>query len=176
MSSPVLDFVSIFVRLFVVIDPFGSLVLFVAMTGTTDTKTRRTITNDAVVYGGLILLFFAILGSYILSFFGVSIEALEIAGGLILLIMGIEMVREVFEHDTGKEAVIRNVPNPRIEAEEHYYNPEHKKLAEMGYRHSRELKEEISIMLEDLAAHRPRIEALSDVISPHTAWKASGIN
>lgn len=94
MSSPILDFVSIFVRLFVVIDPFGSLVLFVAMTGTTDTKTRRTITNDAVVYGGLILLFFAILGSYILSFFGISIEALEIAGGLILLIMGIEMVRE----------------------------------------------------------------------------------
>ena len=94
MSSPLLDFVSIFVRLFVVIDPFGSLVLFVAMTGTTDTKTRRTITNDAVVYGGLILLFFAILGSYILSFFGISIEALEIAGGLILLIMGIEMVRE----------------------------------------------------------------------------------
>ena len=87
-----------------------------------------------------------------------------------------QMVKEVFEHDTGMEAVIRNVPNPRIEAEEHYYNPEHKKLAEMGYRHSRELREEISIMLEDLAVHRPRIEALSDVISPHTAWKASGIN
>lgn len=94
LTSPTLEFVSIFVRLFVVIDPFGSLVLFVAMTGTTDNKTRKTITNDAVVYGGLILLFFAIFGSYILSFFGISIEALEIAGGLILLIMGIEMVRE----------------------------------------------------------------------------------
>ncbi len=94
MGSEILDFVSIFVRLFVVIDPFGSLVLFVAMTGSLDNRTRRVITNDAVVYGGLILLFFAVFGSYLLSFFGISIEALEIAGGLILLIMGIEMVRE----------------------------------------------------------------------------------
>lgn len=94
MTTPSLDFLNTFIRLFVVIDPFGSLVLFIAMTGSTDRKARRTITVDATLYGGLILIFFAIFGSYILFFFGISIEALEIAGGLIMLIMGIEMVRE----------------------------------------------------------------------------------
>ena len=94
MATLMLDFLNIFIRLFVVIDPFGCLVLFIAMTASTDVKTRRTITVDATLYGGLILVFFAILGSYILYFFGISIEALEIAGGIILLIMGIEMVRE----------------------------------------------------------------------------------
>ena len=94
MSSLGLEFLGIFVRLFVVIDPFGSLVLFIAMTNSMDQKGRRTVIRDATVYGGMILVLFAILGSYILYYFGISIEALEIAGGLILLIMGIEMVRE----------------------------------------------------------------------------------
>ncbi len=94
MATPFLNFLSIFIRLFVVIDPFGSLVLFIAMTADTGEKSRKTITIDATLYGGLILIFFAIFGSYILLFFGITIEALEIAGGIILLIMGIEMVRE----------------------------------------------------------------------------------
>lgn len=94
MATPELEFLNTFIRLFVVIDPFGSLVLFIAMTGSTDVKTRRTITVDATLYGGLILIFFAVFGTYILYFFGISIEALEIAGGIIMLIMGIEMVRE----------------------------------------------------------------------------------
>lgn len=94
MTPLTLEFLNTFIRLFVVIDPFGSLVLFIALTGNTDVKTRRTITVDATLYGGLILVFFALFGSYILYFFGISIEALEIAGGIIMLIMGIEMVRE----------------------------------------------------------------------------------
>ncbi len=94
MTATSIEFLNIFIRLFVVIDPFGSLVLFLALTGNTDVKTRRTITMDATVYGGLILIFFALFGSFILYFFGISIEALEIAGGIIMLIMGIEMVRE----------------------------------------------------------------------------------
>jgi multiple antibiotic resistance protein len=94
LSSEIIQFLDIFAKLFVVIDPFGSLVLFIAMTGNIDQKRRRSITIDATLYGGLILVFFTVFGSYLLYFFGISIEALEIAGGIILLIMGIEMVRE----------------------------------------------------------------------------------
>ena len=59
-----------------------------------DKSARRTATNDATVYGFIILLFFSLAGGYVLTFMGISIAALEIAGGLILLIMGIQMVRE----------------------------------------------------------------------------------
>ena len=89
-----LQFLNILIRLFVVIDPFGCLVFFLALTGSIDTKSRRTITIDATLYGGIILVFFALFGSFILFFFGISLPALEIAGGTIMLIMGIEMVRE----------------------------------------------------------------------------------
>lgn len=94
MAFGVVNFLAIFIPLFVVIDPFGTLVMFIAATYEMDPKSRRQATRDAVLYGSLILIFFAILGNLIMYFFGISIEALEIAGGLILLIMGIEMVRE----------------------------------------------------------------------------------
>jgi multiple antibiotic resistance protein len=87
-------FLAVFMPLFVVIDPFGALVLFLGITSGMTPESRRTVTKDASFYGFLILLFFALVGKYILLFFGISTEALELAGGLILLIMGIQMVRE----------------------------------------------------------------------------------
>ncbi len=94
MTPAALNFLEIFIPLFVVIDPFGTLVLFMAATAEMTPKDRKLATRDAVLYGSLILIFFAVLGNVIIFFFGISIQALEIAGGLILLIMGIEMVRE----------------------------------------------------------------------------------
>ncbi len=94
MAFGAVGFLTIFIPLFVVIDPFGTLVMFITATYEMDPKSRRQATRDAVLYGSLILVFFAVLGNLIIYFFGISIEALEIAGGMILLIMGIEMVRE----------------------------------------------------------------------------------
>lgn len=87
-----------------------------------------------------------------------------------------KMVKEVFEREYGKEAVIKKVPNPRVEAEDHYYNPEHVKLAKMGYRRSRELKDEISTILADLSRYKSRIESLREVINPRTRWEESRVN
>lgn len=94
MAAPLQQFLSVFIPLFVVIDPFGSLLVFIALTANTPKKQKASITRDAVIYGFLILLFFALAGELILEFFGISIQALELAGGIILLIMGVQMVRE----------------------------------------------------------------------------------
>lgn len=88
------EFLKIFIPLFVVIDPFGALVIFISMTSSIDDHARAAITKDAVTYGYIILLLFTVVGEYLLSLLGISIQALEIAGGTILLIMGIQMVRE----------------------------------------------------------------------------------
>lgn len=88
------EFLKIFIPLFVVIDPFGALVIFISMTASIDDHARAVITKDAVTYGYVILLLFTVVGEYLLSLLGISIQALEIAGGTILLIMGIQMVRE----------------------------------------------------------------------------------
>ncbi len=88
------EFLNVFVPAFVIIDPFASLALYVSLTsGMPEENVRRT-RNEAIIYGFLILLFFAFAGIYILDLFGITIEALEIAGGLLMLFVGIEMVRE----------------------------------------------------------------------------------
>ncbi|MGC8609108.1 MAG: MarC family protein [Thermoplasmata archaeon] len=92
--NDIIEFLKVFMPIFIVIDPFGSLVLFTSMTyGFSETEKTRA-TKDAVVYGSIILVLFALAGHYIIYFFGISIEALEIAGGIILLLMAVEMIME----------------------------------------------------------------------------------
>ncbi len=88
------SFVDVFFPLFIVIDPFGTMALFLTMTSDYSEQEKRTAAKDALIYGNLILVFFTVAGYYVLSLMGISINAIEIAGGIILLIMGIEMVRE----------------------------------------------------------------------------------
>lgn len=110
MSSILFEFLKVFIPLFVVIDPLGALVIFISMTSSVPASSKKIIVTDAVSYGFLILLLFTLAGTYILYLLGISIQALEIAGGTILLIMGIQMVREGdrprsaggnIEHDIG---------------------------------------------------------------------------
>lgn len=84
-----------------------------------------------------------------------------------------EMVKSVFQDEFGKNSVIKSVPNPRVEKEEHYYNPLHEKLKKLGYRRSRELREDMVTILNDLMKHRKRILRYKDVIMPRTFWEKS---
>ncbi len=88
------EFLDVFIPLFVMIDPFASLALYISLTGNMDENEKRKTRYESTLYGFIILLFFAFVGEYILSLFGISIEALEIAGGILILLIGIEMVRE----------------------------------------------------------------------------------
>lgn len=84
-----------------------------------------------------------------------------------------EMVKSVYEEEFGKFAKIEHVPNPRVEKEEHYYNPEHEKLKKLGYKRARELREEAVIILNDLKKYRRNILRYKDVITPKTVWSKS---
>lgn len=88
------DFLHVFVPTFVIVDPFASLALFISLTSHMNPQNVKKTINESVFYGFAILLFFTFAGIYVLDFFGISIEALEIAGGLLMLFVGIEMVRE----------------------------------------------------------------------------------
>ncbi|MHB8361924.1 MAG: UDP-sulfoquinovose synthase [Thermoplasmataceae archaeon] len=73
----------------------------------------------------------------------------------------------------GKECKIVNVDNPRVEKEDHYYNPEHSKLKKLGYKQSRELKDDIGSILKDIDQFHNNAEKLRGVIKPKTYWKNS---
>lgn len=87
-------FLHIFIPLFVVVDPFAAMIMFIGYARNASKFERRRIVNDATLTSFFILLFFAFLGYYILLYFGISIAALEIAGGILILLTSVEMVTE----------------------------------------------------------------------------------
>jgi multiple antibiotic resistance protein len=76
-----------------VVDPIGVVPVFLAMTaGDSPEKMRRMALRACVVACGL-LLFFALFGSLIFQVFGVSLGAFKVAGGILLLITALDMLR-----------------------------------------------------------------------------------
>lgn len=70
--------------------------------------------------------------------------------------------------EVGLNVDIRNLVNPRSEAEEHYYNPDHQNLLELGYKPSHNTDKTIKVILTDLIIHKERI--LTKVLIPRIHW------
>ena len=85
-------FISYFSKLFVTLDGIGLAPVFIALTAHSKEKWRNIMMNKAIVIAFFILLFFAYTGSIVLDLLGISLTALKIAGGILLLIMAIDLV------------------------------------------------------------------------------------
>lgn len=72
--------------------------------------------------------------------------------------------------DVGIDVEVRNLVNPRLELEEHYYNPDHQNLADLGYEPSQDVDSEIRLMIETLMPHADRIAAKKDALIPDVRW------
>ena len=68
----------------------------------------------------------------------------------------------------GLGVVIQSIPNPRKEAEEHYYNPAHRGLLELGLQSHPLTDDVLGDMLERIIRHRDRIDTRK--ISPRVRW------
>ena len=77
---------------------------------------------------------------------------------------------QAIANELGMDASIRSIENPRIEPEEHYYNPDHKHLLNLGYRPTHDMAAELRTMLGDLVRYRSRIEAVKEVLIPDIRW------
>ena len=75
--------------------------------------------------------------------------------------------------EIGFDVKITNLENPRIESEDHYYNPKHQALLDLGYQPTEDIDKEVLIMLEDLMKYSDRIEANKDVLIPDVHWNGS---
>jgi UDP-sulfoquinovose synthase len=71
--------------------------------------------------------------------------------------------------EVGLEVEIDHVDNPRVEAEEHYYNPTHTKLLDLGLEPSYLGDELVRSMLKTIERHRDRV--IDSAIDPQTRWK-----
>ena len=80
------------VTLFVVIDPIGLVPIFIAITQKEPTVSRRRIAALGVGISTLILLAFLVMGQVLLEALEISLPAFRTAGGILLLIVGLQMV------------------------------------------------------------------------------------
>lgn len=88
--------VNLFVTLFALIDPIGNVPIFAAATLSATAAQQRQISAYLVSLVVVGLLFFYFTGLLLLEFFGISLAAFRIAGGILLLFLGLEMAREDF--------------------------------------------------------------------------------
>jgi len=65
---------------------------------------------------------------------------------------------------------VRNIENPRKELEEHYYNPDHHHLFNLGYKPTHDVEQEMKIMLRDLIKYKGRILARKEALIPDIRW------
>lgn len=88
----------------------------------------------------------------------------------------IEEIAEMVAHQAmalGLRGQVRRLENPRIELEEHYYNPDHGGLIQIGYVPSENHDERIRTMIRDLLPHRHRIEEKRGILIPDIRWDGS---
>ncbi|HZZ36159.1 MAG TPA: MarC family protein [Caulobacteraceae bacterium] len=107
--SPMEFAVNFFIALFALIDPVGNVPLFAAATTGASTAARRLTSLYIALFALGFLTFFYLTGVALLQFFGISLPAFRIAGGVLLFLMGLDMARgdmaEVFS-EAGQEAEV----------------------------------------------------------------------
>jgi multiple antibiotic resistance protein len=87
-----IEVVKAVITLFVVIDPIGIIPLFASYTEKMQTKDRRSVSQTATITAGVLLFVFAIAGTHIFAILGIDIFSFMIAGGILLLIVSIELL------------------------------------------------------------------------------------
>jgi multiple antibiotic resistance protein len=78
--------------IFFLVDPFAALPTFLAVTAGSDKGRRRRMAWKASLTALVVLSAFALAGQYIFRLFGITLPAFEIAGGVILLLIGLDML------------------------------------------------------------------------------------
>ncbi len=94
-------FIYLFAALFSVLNPIGTVPIFVGLTMDDNKKERSRISLWTAVNVFIILIISFFLGEYVLTFFGISIEALRIAGGIVIATSGFSLLTGQFNKKRG---------------------------------------------------------------------------
>jgi len=92
MSEYFSAFLACYVAMIVIIDPFGVAPIYLSLTKRYSTEQRRQIRNKAIWIATGVLLTVCLTGLSVFKFFGITIPAFQIAGGILLLLMGIQQL------------------------------------------------------------------------------------
>jgi len=93
MAGDIVSFVLLSLSsIIIIVNPLGATLIYVSFTTDMNQTFRDTIAKDSCRFALIILLIVAVLGTWILQLFGITLEAFRIAGGILLFGIGMEMV------------------------------------------------------------------------------------
>ena len=87
-----IDFIATFIFFFAVIDPIGTVPVFIAVTRQYNDQIKRKIALKAVLVSALVLVFFVVVGEVILTAIEIPLSAFQIAGGIVLFLFALTMI------------------------------------------------------------------------------------
>ncbi|MCL6281947.1 MarC family protein [Ruegeria sp. 2012CJ41-6] len=115
------DLLDRFVTLWVVIDPIGTIPVFIAVTAGIDAATRRRTALQAALVSVGVLMFFLVLGQLLIDALDIGLNSFQVAGGIVLFLFALTMIfgESKAETDTkiveaDKSAQVRRKQNPAI--------------------------------------------------------------
>lgn len=86
------EYLKFFVALLAIVNPVGTIPIFINLTGNQDAPTRNKNGTVASVSMGIILLVVLFSGEAILHFFGISVDSFRVGGGILILLMALSML------------------------------------------------------------------------------------
>lgn len=115
-----MDFIERFVTLWVVIDPIGTIPVFVAVAATMGASKRRATALLATAVSGGVLLFFLVFGQLLIDALDISLLSFQVAGGIVLFLFALTMIFGEPKQEEDKRSVEVDVamgddrPSPAI--------------------------------------------------------------
>jgi multiple antibiotic resistance protein len=96
--------ITVFMGFFAMLNPIGNIPIFLGMVQEFNEKTQKKVARRAVIAAFLIIAIFTIFGHFIFMMFGITLPAFQIAGGIIVFIIGFQLLN-------AKENTIHQQPN-----------------------------------------------------------------
>lgn len=102
------------VSIFFIVDPLAAIPTFLTMTAHDSPERRRAMASKASIATVLILALFASAGGLIFKFFGITLPAFRIAGGVVLGLMALDMLRAQRTTRETKDEIQEGVDKPDV--------------------------------------------------------------
>jgi multiple antibiotic resistance protein len=100
-----------FTSFFTLINPLGTMPIFMTMTAGLEHKNRVKTARKAVIVAFLTIIAFALSGQLLFNFFGISVNSFRIVGGIIFFLMGMDMLQARLNKVKVKESEVKKYVN-----------------------------------------------------------------
>jgi multiple antibiotic resistance protein len=108
LGDQLVYFVYAFTTIFIIVNPVEATLVFVTLTASLSTADKNRISRRTTLVAFAIAILFSLGGNAVLQLFGINVDSLRVAGGILLFLVAIDMLRGVRQQKKVTDAEIRD--------------------------------------------------------------------